>query len=346
MPAGTPSVTRAICLRRVRRAVPRRHAGWDPVAWADLFREVGRPLRRPRHQAPRRRAAVAHRAPQPVPRRLGSRTRLRRRPGRRRARAGHALRHVLLRRARLDVRRAADHDFAAMFAAIPQSPEYARLRRRPLARTDRPLRAVRAVERHRLPGAGDLAALFDNYYDVVPDGVVNDRFDCRQPERRRTPTSSRPSTRPRAGRPRKWESTRGIGTSFGYNRSSRDDYLSVDRAGRACSSTSPPAAATCCSTSARWATADPWTQVERLRGLGGGWTRTATPSTARVPGRPRRAVAVRPRRRRRTVVTSASRGRRPRRRHRRRPRRHAGLGRRRSHGRPRLAGQRRRTTRS
>ena len=47
------------------------HGGWQPEPWADLFRQAGRSLRRARHEAPRRRAALAQRHPQPAQGALG-----------------------------------------------------------------------------------------------------------------------------------------------------------------------------------------------------------------------------------------------------------------------------------
>ena len=81
------------------------------------------------------------------------------------------------------------------------------------------------------PAAADLESLFADYYDRVPDGVVNNRFDFMQQTSGTihtdfiTPeysTDADPSGR-------KWESTRGLGSSFGYNREETPDcYLSVD----------------------------------------------------------------------------------------------------------------------
>jgi alpha-L-fucosidase len=86
------------------------------------------------------------------------------------------------------------------------------------------------------PAAADLNALFADYYNHVPEGVINDRFsqqfsfsegqiggsqhcDFRTPEY----TSFAEIT------PFKWEATRGIGASFGYNRNEGpEQYLSVD----------------------------------------------------------------------------------------------------------------------
>lgn len=71
---------------------------------------------------------------------------------------------------------------------------------------------------------GKLTGIFADYYNRIPDGVINDRFttawaDFTTPEY----TSYREITR------KKWEANRGIGHSFGYNRAEGPkDMLSVD----------------------------------------------------------------------------------------------------------------------
>ena len=87
------------------------------------------------------------------------------------------------------------------------------------------------------PQAADLGALFAYYYNSVPEGVINDRFTQR---RDRVPEQGKELISPRgphhdfvtpeyaqfddiqAG---KWESCRGIGHSFGYNRNEGDEQL-------------------------------------------------------------------------------------------------------------------------
>ena len=122
-------------------------------------------------------------------------------------------------------------DLAGMIAAIPQTPEY-------LAYADAHWHEL--IERYEpcvmwndigYPAAADLPALFEHYFERVPDGVVNNRFDFIQQTSGTihtdfiTPeysTQADPSGR-------KWESTRGLGSSFGYNRQEPDDsYLAVD----------------------------------------------------------------------------------------------------------------------
>jgi len=123
---------------------------------------------------------------------------------------------------------------ADLFTAIPQQPEYvayANMHFRELI--DRYAPAVLWND-IGYPTAADLYDLFAYYYNQVPQGVVNDRFsqvpadalsdaarelapgmlptpvhyDFRTPEYMSYPTIV----------PEKWESTRGLGFSFGYNR--------------------------------------------------------------------------------------------------------------------------------
>jgi alpha-L-fucosidase len=86
------------------------------------------------------------------------------------------------------------------------------------------------------PAAADLNALFAEYYRAVPEGVINDRFtqrfefgegqiggsrhyDFRTPEYASFDETT----------PFKWEATRGIGFSFGYNQNEGpESYLSVE----------------------------------------------------------------------------------------------------------------------
>jgi alpha-L-fucosidase len=157
----------------------------------------------------------------------------------------------------------------SMFQAIPQSPEYA-------AYADAHWREL--IDRYRpcvlwndigYPGGGDLDALFAHYYEVVPDGIVNDRFGWGSPPDRAAADFVTPEYSTTAPDTGKWEATRGIGTSFGYNRMEpASSYLSVDelvgllvdvtaRGGNLLLNVGPMGDGRI-----------PWTQVERLRGLG------------------------------------------------------------------------------
>ncbi|HEY2812901.1 MAG TPA: alpha-L-fucosidase [Acidimicrobiales bacterium] len=121
-------------------------------------------------------------------------------------------------------------DFSSMLAAIPQTADY-------LEYVDAHWREL--IERYEpsvlwndigYPAAADLDGLFTSYYDRVPDGVVNNRFDWIRQSAGQVHADFLTPEYSTAGAPgRKWESTRGIGTSFGYNREERDeDYLSAD----------------------------------------------------------------------------------------------------------------------
>jgi alpha-L-fucosidase len=121
-------------------------------------------------------------------------------------------------------------DLASSIAAIPQTEEY-------LAYADAHWHEL--IDRYEpdvlwndigYPAAADLDALFDAYYERVPPGVVNDRFDflgVRAGTAHADFTTPEYSTSHEGGR--KWESTRGIGPSFGFNRQEREeDLLAAD----------------------------------------------------------------------------------------------------------------------
>jgi len=75
------------------------------------------------------------------------------------------------------------------------------------------------------PKKGDAKGIFAEYYNRFPDGVINNRWgvdfaDITTPE---YATYDEPT-------PKKWESCRGIGFSFGYNRAEGPEHmLSVDK---------------------------------------------------------------------------------------------------------------------
>ena len=131
------------------------------------------------------------------------------------------------------------------------------------------------------PAAADLGELFAYYYNTVPEGVICDRFTQ---SRDQVPKEDEPLAPPRgphydfvtpeyaqfdeiqAG---KWESCRGIGHSFGYNRNEGDEQLLaedelihmfvdiVSKNGNLLLNVGPMADGTI-----------PENQAERLRGLG------------------------------------------------------------------------------
>jgi alpha-L-fucosidase len=86
------------------------------------------------------------------------------------------------------------------------------------------------------PAAADLNALFAHYYNTVPEGLINDRFTQRFEFKEgqvagsqhfdfRTPEYAKFAEITEF----KWEATRGIGFSFGYNRNEGpESYLSVE----------------------------------------------------------------------------------------------------------------------
>lgn len=121
-------------------------------------------------------------------------------------------------------------DFQAMLAAIPQTDDY-------VAYVDAHWHEL--IERYRpdvlwgdigSPAAFDIDGLFADYYAAVPDGVVNNRFDwIAQTAGMKHCDFVTPEYSTKGDPARKWESTRGIGTSFGFNRlESEETYLAPD----------------------------------------------------------------------------------------------------------------------
>jgi alpha-L-fucosidase len=167
-------------------------------------------------------------------------------------------------------------DFASMLAAVPQTDEYlayANLHWRELIDRYEPSVLWNDIG---YPASADLEGLFAEYYERVPDGVVNNRFDmiAQTGGQVHTDFVTPEYSTDGAKYGRKWESTRGIGTSFGYNRDEPDDgYLSVDElvhllvgvvanGGNLLLNVGPTGQGTI-----------PWAQAERLLGLGW-WLRT------------------------------------------------------------------------
>jgi alpha-L-fucosidase len=121
-------------------------------------------------------------------------------------------------------------DFQQMLAAIPQTDEF-------VAYVDAHWNEI--IDRYRpdvlwadigSPAALDLPALFERYYAAVPDGVINNRFDwVRQSVGQMHADFVTPEYSTKGDPTRKWETCRGIGTSFGYNRQEDESsYLSAD----------------------------------------------------------------------------------------------------------------------
>ena len=120
-------------------------------------------------------------------------------------------------------------DFETLIGAINQSEDYAAY-----ATTH----WLELIDRYQpsilwndlgYPASADLNELFATYYNAVPEGVVNNRFDLSEDS-----TLHADFTTPEYAvlddiQPAKWESTRGLGFSFGYNQvEDADTFLSVD----------------------------------------------------------------------------------------------------------------------
>ena len=130
------------------------------------------------------------------------------------------------------------------------------------------------------PKSGHPLDIMAEYYNAVPDGVIDDRFgvkhsDFQSPEYETLDKIS----------PTKWEECPGLGRSFGYNRAEGEAetiappdliYLLVDivsKNGNLLLDVGPEANGII-----------PPVQLTRLQALGHGSTKTAKPSTALIPG--------------------------------------------------------------
>jgi alpha-L-fucosidase len=188
-------------------------------------------------------------------------------------------------------------DLASSIAAIPQTPEY-------LAYADAHWREL--IDRYQpdvlwndigYPAAADLDALFDDYYARVPHGVVNDRFDflgVHGGTAHADFTTPEYSTAHDGGR--KWEATRGLGASFGFNREERDeDLLAADEVVRLLAEVVAGGGNLLLNVGPAADGTIPWQQVQRL--LAAGWwlrengpalfgTRAGPPATATSEGIP------------------------------------------------------------
>jgi alpha-L-fucosidase len=171
------------------------------------------------------------------------------------------------------------HDLASSMAAIPQSEEY-------LAYADAHWREL--VDRYEpdvlwndigYPAAADLDGLFEDYYRRVPHGVVNDRFDflgVHGGTAHADFTTPEYSTTHAGGR--KWESTRGMGSSFGFNREEREeDLLAADDAVRLLAEVVAGGGNLLLNVGPAADGTIPWHQTTRLLGLGW-WLRDNGPA--------------------------------------------------------------------
>jgi alpha-L-fucosidase len=117
-------------------------------------------------------------------------------------------------------------NFNDLLSAIPQSPEYA-------AYANKHWQEL--IDRYQpsilwndigYPAAANPNEIFAYYYNKIPDGVVNDRFALLSPPDTihfdfRTPEYAYFNQI----WPQKWECTRGLGYSFGYNRNEGPEHI-------------------------------------------------------------------------------------------------------------------------
>ena len=119
---------------------------------------------------------------------------------------------------------------AAMVQAIPTSIEYCEYATAHVRELIDRLQPSLLWNDIGWPGPLDPNETFGYYYDRVPDGIVNDRFDIvRVAQRRLHADIATPEYSTKASSSRKWEVCRGIGRSFGYNRMETEETMpSVD----------------------------------------------------------------------------------------------------------------------
>ena len=114
---------------------------------------------------------------------------------------------------------------ADMKLALPQSAEYARYADAHYGELIDRYHADILWNDINYPKLGDLKTIFSDYFARFPEGLVNDRFgvefsDFTTPE----------YTHYREIASKKWEATRGVGFSFGYNQAEGPEHcLSVDQ---------------------------------------------------------------------------------------------------------------------
>ncbi|SCF70759.1 hypothetical protein GA0115255_103604 [Streptomyces sp. Ncost-T6T-2b] len=136
-------------LHRLRPRLRGRARRLGPGSLGPLLPRGGGRIRRPGHQAPRRVLPLALGDGEPAPHRLAHHPGRGRRVRRSRTGRGPALRRLLLRRARLDLRRPAHRHGGRHVLRRPARP-LPRLRRRADAGADPPLPARHPLERHCL----------------------------------------------------------------------------------------------------------------------------------------------------------------------------------------------------
>ncbi len=130
-------------------------------------------------------------------------------------------------------------DISDLFAGVPQTEDYVKYADGHWNELIERYAPIVLWNDIAYPAAADLPRLFSSYYNRFPDGLVNDRFtqrfefdpntsgilnlnhhDFRTPEYATSYDASE----------KKWEATRGIGFSFGYNQNEGpEQYLSLER---------------------------------------------------------------------------------------------------------------------
>ncbi|MEM7712130.1 MAG: alpha-L-fucosidase [Cyanobacteria bacterium P01_A01_bin.68] len=120
-------------------------------------------------------------------------------------------------------------DFNTLLAAIIQDPvyaEYANNHWRELIDRYQPSILWNDLG---YPSPNDALEIMAYFYNNVPDGVVNDRFDLEGQFGLPFDFSTPEYSQLQEIEPKKWESTRGLGYSFGYNQNDTDlNMISVD----------------------------------------------------------------------------------------------------------------------
>jgi alpha-L-fucosidase len=117
-------------------------------------------------------------------------------------------------------------DFAGMIANIPQSPEYCNYVLAHVHELIDTLSPSVLWNDIAWPFALDPSDTLRYYYERVPDGVVNDRFNMLAVGAGTLHADfTTPEYSTEANAARKWEVCRGIGRSFGYNRMEHDGTM-------------------------------------------------------------------------------------------------------------------------
>ena len=163
-------------------------------------------------------------------------------------------------------------DIAGLVKAIPQDPDYARY-------ADAHWREL--IERYApsvlwndigYPKAAEPLRLMADYYERVADGVVNNRFTTfgfdasEQHHDFTTPEYAVLA----AAVPTKWEACRGVGNSFGWNRAeTAEDLLSVEKLVHLFVDVVAKNGNLLLNVGPTGDGSIPWSQAERLLGLGG-----------------------------------------------------------------------------